>query len=90
MNWIGGISLANEIPGSSPLRIDARSGLLSVTPDRVGLFVFSVEVGEYRNKKFIGVVRRDYQVLVIDCAKNDPLNFFFVPMPRKPFIRREP
>ena len=64
--------MANQVPGRSPLRVDTRSCLLRVTPDRVGLFVFSVEVGEYRNKKLIGVVRRDYQVLVIDCAKNDP------------------
>lgn len=88
VNWIGGISIANEIPGSSPLRIDARSGLLRVTPNRVGLFVFSVEVGEYRNKKLIGVVRRDYQVLVIDCAKNDPPKLLFRPDAQKAFYQQ--
>ena len=87
VNWIGGISSANEIPGNSPLQIDARSGLLRVTPDRVGLFVFSVEVGEYRNKKLIGVVRRDYQVLVIDCAKNDPPKLLFRPDGQKAFYQ---
>ena len=88
INWIGGISTANEIPGISPLRIDARSGLLRVTPNRVGLFVFSVEVGEYRNKKLIGVVRRDYQVLVIDCAKNDAPKLLFRPDAQKAFYQQ--
>ena len=51
IQWANGISVANEIPGLSPLRVNSRSGLLSVTPDKVGLFVFSVEVTEYRQQK---------------------------------------
>ena len=88
VRWITGISIANEIPGIVPLRVDARSGLLSVTPDRAGLFVFSVEVGEYRNKKLIGLVRRDYQVLVVDCPKNDPPQLLFRPDGQKAFYKQ--
>ncbi|GAB4016916.1 hypothetical protein GCM10028808_46900 [Spirosoma migulaei] len=85
IQWSNGISTANEIPGTAPLRVDSRSGLLSVTPDRAGLFVFSVEVGEYRNKKLIGVVRRDFQVLVVDCPKNNPPKLLFRPDGQKTF-----
>ena len=72
VRWINGLSVANEIPGIVPLRVNPKTGLLNVTPDRTGLFVFSVEVGEYRAGKLIGRVRRDYQLLVLDCQKNDP------------------
>ncbi|GAB4042649.1 T9SS type B sorting domain-containing protein [Spirosoma litoris] len=87
VQWINGISISNEIPGSVPLRVDARTGLLTVTPDRVGLFVFSVEVGEYRNKKLIGLVRRDFQVLVVDCKKNNPPTLLFKPDGQKGFYK---
>ncbi len=88
IRWINGISIANEIPGSVPLRVDARSGLLSVTPDRVGLFVFSVEVNEYRAGKVIGRVRRDYQVLVVDCPKNNTPKLLFRPEGQSAFYKQ--
>lgn len=54
------------ILGSPPLRINNK-GLLTVTPGQIGLFVFSVKVEEYRDKVKIGEVRRDFQLLVVDC-----------------------
>ena len=87
VRWSNGISAANEIPGTAPLRVDARSGLLSVTPNRAGLFVFSVEVSENRGGKVIGRVRRDYQVLVVDCPKNDPPQLLFKPDGQKTFYK---
>ncbi|ADB37733.1 gliding motility-associated C-terminal domain-containing protein [Spirosoma linguale] len=85
IRWINGISIANQIPGTVPLRVNARTGLLSVTPDRAGLFVFSVEVGEFRAGKQIGRVRRDFQVLVIDCPKNNAPQLLFRPNDQKQF-----
>ncbi|UHG93598.1 gliding motility-associated C-terminal domain-containing protein [Spirosoma oryzicola] len=79
VSWISGVSEANEIPGSQPLRVNARSGLLTVTPNRTGLHVFSVQVDEYRKGVRIGRVRRDYQILVVDCQKNDPPKLLFRP-----------
>ncbi|MFD2571901.1 gliding motility-associated C-terminal domain-containing protein [Spirosoma soli] len=79
VRWAAGISPTNQIPGTVPLGVNARSGLLNVTPNRTGLFVFSVEVVEYRNGRAIGRVRRDYQLLVIDCQKNDPPKLLFRP-----------
>ncbi|CCH02266.1 hypothetical protein FAES_4266 [Fibrella aestuarina BUZ 2] len=71
VRWASGYSETNAIPGISPLKVDAKTGLLSVTADRVGLFVFSVEVVEYRKGVAIGRVRRDFQLRVIDCPRND-------------------
>ncbi|UFH57011.1 gliding motility-associated C-terminal domain-containing protein [Spirosoma sp. KNUC1025] len=64
-----------------------RTGLLTVTPDRAGLFVFSVEVVEYRAGKAIGLVRRDYQVLVVDCPKNNNPKLLFKPEGQKTFYQ---
>ncbi|GHB82073.1 T9SS type B sorting domain-containing protein [Persicitalea jodogahamensis] len=72
VSWTDGISLANVIPGSRPLRIDAQTGRLSFTASRLGLYVFSVTVTEYRSGQKIGSVSRDFQIKVIDCFEALP------------------
>lgn len=71
VNWSAGYSAGNAIPGSIPLQVNPRTGILTVTANRAGLFVFSVEVVEYRKGVAIGRVRRDYQLKAIDCPVND-------------------
>ena len=67
-----GFSVNNMVSGSPSLAISNR-GLLTVKPDRTGLFVFSVKVEEYRDGEKIGEVRRDFQMLVVDgCEPPDP------------------
>lgn len=77
ITWGQGYSATNMIPGPQPLRVNARTGLLTVTASTVGLYVFSVLVEEYRRTPGkaavrIGQVRRDFQLQVIDCPRNDP------------------
>lgn len=71
INWIPGISLANVIPGPQPLRVNPVTGQLRVTAGRTGLFVFSVLCEEFRDGVKIGGVRQDFQLLVVDCPRND-------------------
>lgn len=71
VKWASGISLDNSISGSSPLKVNPKTGLLTVTANTIGLYVFCVQVDEYRKGKKIGSVRRDYQLKVIDCLSND-------------------
>ncbi|WP_375445817.1 gliding motility-associated C-terminal domain-containing protein [uncultured Fibrella sp.] len=72
VTWSAGYSATNAIPGTVPLQVNARTGILTVTASRAGLYVFSVEVVEYRKGIAIGRVRRDYQLKAIDCPINDP------------------
>jgi gliding motility-associated-like protein len=65
--FMPGYSATNAIPGSPALDINPKTGQLSVTASEVGLFVFAIRVDEYRNGKKIGEVRRDFQLLVVDC-----------------------
>ena len=69
--WITGVDINNQVPGNPSLNISP-TGLLTVTPSMSGLFVFGVKADEYRDGKKIGEVRRDFQMLVIDCP--DPGN----------------
>lgn len=76
VRWQTGYGVNNVIPGPQPLRVNSRTGQLSVTTDLLGLYVFCVLTEEFRNGKKIGEVRRDFQLKVIDCPDNNaPLSF---------------
>lgn len=70
IQWTAGLGANIQIPGNPTLTIDQNSGQLRVLPIRLGLFVFGVRCSEYRNKVKIGEVRRDYQMLVLNCPRN--------------------
>lgn len=70
--WKPGFSLEHIMRGTPDLKI-SKDGLLTVTPEYTGLFVFAVKVEEYRDKVKIGESRRDFQMLVTDgCPDADP------------------
>lgn len=71
-SWIDGISLSNVIPGERPLEIDLHTGVLYVKPNKLGLYVFSVMIKEYRKGVLIGRIKRDFQLKVVDCKINLP------------------
>ncbi|MBY0433280.1 MAG: gliding motility-associated C-terminal domain-containing protein, partial [Cyclobacteriaceae bacterium] len=71
VTWRNPYGINNVINGSPDLRI-SRDGFLTVTPRTQGLFVFAVKVDEYRDGTKIGETRRDFQMLVLDCARAVP------------------
>ena len=73
VEWMPGVSAQNMIPGSPALTINAQTGKLTVTANQLGLYVFTVQCEEFRNGMKIGVVRRDFQSLVIECNPRVPL-----------------
>jgi gliding motility-associated-like protein len=72
VEWVSGISDQNMIPGTPSLVINNRSGIMTVTASQLGLYVFTVQCEEYRNGIRIGLTRRDFQLLVIECSQNSP------------------
>jgi gliding motility-associated-like protein len=78
VQWARDISADRSIPGVPPLTVNARTGQLTVIANQVGLYVFSVEVREFRKVsrtgsfQQIGLVRRDFQLKVIECSPTDP------------------
>ena len=71
VQWTAGLNTNNQIPGKPTLSIDQLTGQLRVLPTQLGLFVFGIRCSEYRNKVKIGEVRRDYQMLVLNCPRNE-------------------
>jgi gliding motility-associated-like protein len=68
--WRPGYNTANQILGSPSMSIEANTGRLTVRPASTGLYVFGIRVQEFRNGVKIGEVRRDFQLLVKDCPRN--------------------
>lgn len=71
VQWTAGLGTNNQIPGNPTLTIDQHTGQIRVQPTQLGLFVFGIRCSEYRNKVKIGEVRRDYQLLVLNCPRNE-------------------
>ena len=77
VQWGTGYNLKSVMSGSDPLRVNSKTGLLSVTVDKEGLYVFCVLTEEYRKGVKIGEVRRDFQLKAIDCPINNPPKALF-------------
>lgn len=81
VNWVSppyGINnMLNGLPGGAPLRIDAKTGILTGVPNTIGQFVVGICVEEYRNGVLISTTRRDFQYNVGVCGR--PTASFFTP-----------
>ena len=69
---------ADNFFGGEPLKINAKTGVLSGTPNSVGQYLVGVEVQEYRDGKYLGSIYRDFQYNVRICAQ-PPVADFIVP-----------
>ncbi|KAA0993212.1 T9SS type B sorting domain-containing protein [Dyadobacter aurulentus] len=79
LSWIDGVTVANIIPGPDPLKVNRSTGMLTVTAGSIGLYVFAVQVDEYRNGVKIGTLTRDFQLKVVDCPKMEPPKLLYKP-----------
>ncbi|GAA4436115.1 hypothetical protein GCM10023188_28820 [Pontibacter saemangeumensis] len=70
VKWMPGYFINAQVQGNPNMTIDRNSGQLTMRPSRKGLFVFGIRAQEYRAGRKIGEVRRDFQVLVLDCPRN--------------------
>ncbi|WP_177225771.1 T9SS type B sorting domain-containing protein [Arsenicibacter rosenii] len=68
--YAAGYSITNLIPGKDPLTINPNTGIISVTPDRIGSYAFTVICEKYRNGKKIGSVVHEFQIPVTECSYN--------------------
>ncbi|GAA4358514.1 hypothetical protein GCM10023185_24300 [Hymenobacter saemangeumensis] len=84
ISWLPGLGQFNQIPGAPTLRIDRFTGRLTVRPTNLGLFVFGVRCTEYRNREKIGESRRDFQMMVLNCAINQQPSLVVQPSPASP------
>ncbi len=72
--WQSGFGLDNIVGGMPDMEITDR-GVLTVTPQFAGLYVFAVKVEEFRDGVKHGEMRRDFQMLVVtDCGSGQAPN----------------
>lgn len=69
-SWTPGYSLSNICGSPTPLTINSKTGEIEVTPNLQGIYALAVEVREYRNGVFIGLIRREIEFTVIVCSGN--------------------
>jgi gliding motility-associated-like protein len=69
-----GIGVNNMVPGTPPLTVSPTTGILNLTASRSGLHVFAVRCEEFRNGIKIGEVRREFQLMVLNCPTTTPPN----------------
>jgi gliding motility-associated-like protein len=60
----------NIVGGIPAMKINRSTGIISASPNVLGIFVFCVQVDEYRNHVKIGEIRRDIQYEVLACQNN--------------------
>jgi len=63
-----GYSFDVAIDALPAVDINAKTGILTVTPTQVGQFVIGIVVKEFRNGQLIGFTQRDYQFNVQNCV----------------------
>lgn len=67
VTWQSNFSAAVPLGPGSSTTIDPNTGILTVNPNLIGLFVVGVRVQEYRNGQLIGQTVRDFLFRVFDC-----------------------
>ena len=72
VNWASGYNVNAQINGLIPLKVDRSTGIVTFNSATTGLFVFGINVSEYRNGIKIGETRRDFQLLIQNCPVNYP------------------
>lgn len=71
--WGGGFNANNPLGNGSVSTING-NGQLEVNPQSTGIYTVAVEVEEYRNGNLIGVTKRDFQFLVVNCVIEAEVN----------------
>lgn len=70
--WNTGFDSTRAILGSTPLRIDAQTGKITLNASQLGIFAFAVRCEESRNGVKIGEVSREFVFNVVDCISEAP------------------
>ena len=67
VSWMTTFSAANPLGPGATISIDPTTGVLTASPQMLGLFVVGIRVQEYRNGVLIGQTVRDFLFKVFNC-----------------------
>jgi len=69
ISWLNPYTVNNQLGGPNPLTIDPQTGLLTGTPQTLGIFLVGICIKEYRNGVLLSTTRRDFQHIVGSCTR---------------------
>lgn len=67
VTWAGGFNAANPLGPGATISIDPTTGILTASPQMLGLFVVGIRVQEYRAGVLISQTVRDFLFKVFNC-----------------------
>jgi gliding motility-associated-like protein len=67
VGWLNPFSTASPLGPGANVNIDPATGILTASPQLLGLFVVGIRVQEYRNGVLVGQTIRDFLFRVINC-----------------------
>ena len=81
ISWLPPYSISNMFGGTDPLAIDPVTGLLTGTPQNMGVFLVGICIKEYRNGVLISATHRDFQHIVGTCQPKTVADFSLTNLP---------
>jgi gliding motility-associated-like protein len=67
VQWASGFGATNALGPGSSITINPSTGIITVDPNMIGLFVVGVRSQEFRNGTLVGETVRDFLFRVFDC-----------------------
>lgn len=67
VQWAGSFNAQNPLGPGAAIKINSNTGIITVNPKMIGLFVVGVRVQEFRNGVLVGETIRDFLFRVFDC-----------------------
>jgi gliding motility-associated-like protein len=67
VTWAAGFNAVNPLGAGATIAINPTTGVLTASPQMIGLFVVAIRVEEYRNGVLIGETIRDFLFRVVNC-----------------------
>ena len=68
VSWSAGHTPTNPLGPGATINIDPNTGLLTASPNLLGLYVVGIRVSEYRNGTLINSTTRDFLFRVFNCT----------------------
>lgn len=74
-DWSTGYSLSNPVGGDPAMAVDPVTGLITASPENIGLFAFAILVEEWRDGVKIGEIRREISLASTVCDLDLPPDY---------------
>jgi len=69
VQYQGGYTPGNPMPGFPPMAIDPTTGIITGTPNQEGRYLVTVCCNEWQNGLIVNTIKREFQFVVAPCTK---------------------